>query len=297
MNNQDRIASDYTICVNNKKNSSKLCLILAGYKPFLWDNTLKRIKNIVPFDYDVCIVSSGRYSDKLKNIAQTNSWTYLSTIKNNVSIAQNIALCNFPQAKEIFKIDEDIFITNNFFETLPQTYMVATKKSNFIPGVIAPLIPINGVGYVNILKELNLEKLYSQRFEYPKYVSGVKTKIENSVEVAKFFWGASGEIPQLDRLNAYFETKKFEFIPTPIRFSIGAIYFKRELWEKMGMFKTGKGSGMGADELHINKYCFCKSRPILISLNSVVGHLSFTQQNQEMSKFYEQNTELFSQIL
>ncbi|MFT8407129.1 MAG: hypothetical protein ABF630_10350 [Liquorilactobacillus sp.] len=288
-----RIDSTFTIQVDGRKNSKTLCLILAGYKPFLWENTLERVRKFVPSNYDVCLVSSGVYSEELKNKAEKNKWTYLTVEKNNVSIAQNIAISNFPQAKEIFKIDEDIFVTKNFFETMIETYTNAEKNSYYCPGVIAPLITINGVGYVKILSKLGLDKEYRKRFEDVRFASNDNKKIENDVAAAKFMWGVTGHVPQLDKINASFQREDLRFFPSPVRFSIGAIYFKRQIWQDMGMFKIGSENGLGADELNINKYCYCKSRPILISMNSVVGHLSFRNQNIEMEEFYKTNSIFF----
>lgn len=42
---------------NNSKNQEDLCIILAGYKEFLWDIVFDRIEKFMPDNIDVCIVS------------------------------------------------------------------------------------------------------------------------------------------------------------------------------------------------------------------------------------------------
>ena len=71
----------------------------------------------------------------------------------------------------------------------------------------------------------------------------------------------------------------------PIRFSIGIILFERDLWKGMGYFHvSSKGSDMGSDEVQINEYCLIQSRPMVVSQNSIAGHLSFGPQNKAMIK-------------
>ena len=96
---------------NRSKNKDTICMILAGYKEFTWDIVFKRIKEFSNDDIDICIVSSGLYSERLSKIAKINGWSYLSTKRNCVTLAQNMVLKLFPNANYIFKLDEDIFIT------------------------------------------------------------------------------------------------------------------------------------------------------------------------------------------
>ena len=96
---------------NRMKSKEKICFILAGYKEFSYDIVFSRIKKFVPKDVEVCILSSGKYSEKLSKIASDNDWSYLSTEINNVSLVTNLAISLHPEADYIFKMDEDIFIT------------------------------------------------------------------------------------------------------------------------------------------------------------------------------------------
>ena len=99
---------------NRIKSKEKVCFILAGYKEFSYDIVFSRIKKFVPKDVEVCILSSGKYSEKLSKIASDNDWSYLSTKRNNVCLIQNVANSIFKDAKYIYKIDEDIFVTKHF---------------------------------------------------------------------------------------------------------------------------------------------------------------------------------------
>ena len=42
---------------DRRKNCKKLCMVLSGYKDFLWDSVFGRLKKFVPEDIDICILS------------------------------------------------------------------------------------------------------------------------------------------------------------------------------------------------------------------------------------------------
>ncbi len=277
-----------------KKGSSTLVLILAGYKDFCKDVVFERIKRFAPTDADICIISSGLYKEDLSKLASNNGWSYLSTSKNNVCTALNIAIDEFKDAKLIYKLDEDMFITKNFFSSLLNVYQ-KTHKEDFKknPTFIAPLIPINGFGHTVILEKLNLKEKYEELFEPVIMECGPKRQIENNPETAKFMWGKDNFVPQIDDLDRMLSKNEYETRTCPIRFSIGAILFDRETWVDMGYFNPGTGNGMGCDEIQICKYSKVNSKPIVVSCNTAVGHLSFGKQNPFMKEYFLNNKQVF----
>ena len=278
---------------NRKKDREKVCFVLAGYKEFTYDIIFKRIKEFIPDDIEVCVLSSGIYSKKLSNIAKNNDWSYISTKRNNVSLIQNVAITQFEKAKYIYKLDEDIFVTNGFFETLFRTYNDCMINGEYKPGIIVPTIPINGFGHLNVLKRFNLVDYYTKSFEKPIYAAGPDRMIENNPEVAMFFWGKENFIPQIDKMNETLRNDEFNYIACPIRFSIGAILYTREFWKDMKMFKVYDGPGMGKDEEDICEFCINTSKAIIVSLNTAVGHLSFGKQNKTMEEYFKNNKMTF----
>ena len=278
---------------NKMKNQDKLCIILAGYKDYLWDIVFKRIKTFIPEDIDVCILSSGKYIEELSNIAKENNWSYLSTKRNNVSLIQNVAIKQFKNAKYIYKIDEDMFITKNFFQTLMKTYNDCTKNGEYRVGFVAPTIPINGFGNLLVLKRFNLVEKYEELFEKPIYATGRDLMIETNIKTNEFIWGSDNFLPNIDKMNDIVQDDKFEYVACPIRFSIGAILFTRKLWEDMEMFDVPSGLGMGNDEEKLCKYCICNSKAIIVSKNTIVGHLAFKMLNEKMKDYFNKNKNIF----
>jgi hypothetical protein len=259
---------------NVSHNYDTCCIILAGYKEFLWDITTSRIKLFSPKDMDICVLSSGTYSDKLYEICKENQWSYLCVKRNSVALALNTAIDQFAAAKYIYKIDEDIFVTKNFFYKTKECYERCKAESKYLPAFVSSLIPVNAFGHVRLLEKLSLEKEYEVLFERPKYLIG--GIIETDPNTAKYFWGGvRGGVPHLDDLDALFAQQDFKFSVCPIRFSIGAILFERDVWKNMGYFNVDKSNGMGRDEVQLCSLAMTIARAIIVSENTLVGHFSF----------------------
>lgn len=280
--------------IDRRKNSNKLCMILAGYKSYLYEDVFKRLIKYMPQDLDVCIVSSGLYSKELEEIANAQSWSYLSTERNCVTLAQNVAILLHSSAEFIYKIDEDIFVTENCFERMMETFLKVEAEEEYDVGFVAPLIPVNGYGHLKILNKLGLNKIYQEKFEKPKYASYSSRMIESNGAAARFFWGEGGFVPSIDQMSSMFGNRPFEYSACPVRFSIGFILIRRCTWEDMGMWKVlADNPCMGLDEEQICSYCIIKSKAIIVAENAVSGHLSFGQQNEDMKQYYLEHREVF----
>lgn len=276
---------------DRSKGSDRLCIVLAGYKEYLYPAVFGRLNRFAPKDIDICILTSGRYSNNVAELCAENGWSYLYTRKNNVSLIQNIAIDLHPFAEYIFKLDEDIFVTEGYFENMLRAYHHA-ENGDYIPGVLAPLIPINGYGHMRILEKLELVDEYTKLFEKPKYTHGNDRLLESNVEAAQYFWGVHGSVPSIDEMNARFSKETLAELPCAIRFSIGAIMFKRSFWKEIKLFPTREGN-MATDEKYLCRSCCTLSRPLMVSENVVVGHLAFGPQNAAMKEFYLSNTDIF----
>lgn len=293
INKKKRTKGSYKF-IDRQKGSDKMCIILAGYKQFLWEDIFGRISKYVPKDIDVCIVSSGLYSDELAKIAETNNWSYLSVKQNKVTLVQNIAIDLFKNAKLIYKLDEDIFVTKNMFDQMLKTYKDAEAKSPYRVGFVAPLLPISGYAHYRVLEKTGLLDVYEQKFGRAQHNWDTTGKVVTNPDIAKFLWGESeNKLRDIDALDEEFAKQDLSYSVCSIRFSIGAILFARELWEEMGRFEVGIGPNMGRDEIQLCNYILSDSRAIFVSENTVAGHFSFGKQTQAMKEYYEKNRDIF----
>ena len=278
------------------KGSDRLCIVLAGYKEYLYPAVLGRLQKYAPADMDICIMTSGLYSESMSERCKENGWSYLSTKKNNVSLVQNIAIHLFPKAEYIFKLDEDIFITEGYFENMLRAYHHA-EGGNYIPGVMAPLIPINSYGNVRVLEKFGQLETYTKLFEKPKYSHTSEHQVYCNPDVALFFWGKDGHVASIDEMNRQVSSEPLEECACAVQFSIGAILFTRKFWDGLGQFPVallgGYGGNIGRDEKAINHYCNARSLPLMVSENVLVGHLSYMPQNTTMKDYYMSHQEMF----
>lgn len=281
---------------NRSRDSKTLVIILAGYKSYVWKDVFERIHMFAPDAADICIVSSGVYSTELSGIAEKYKWSYLSLRRNNVCVALNMGIVKFPCAEWIYKIDEDIFITENFFNNTMKTFLETREVSSFYrePAFVAPLIPINPFSYAYLLKQIHMEDAFCKKFG-PIYIGGGASKIVGTdSDFAKFMWGEGNFIPHLDDLDAICAQTDAGPVACPVRFTIGAILMHRSIWERMGAFVCWRGIGLGADERQLCSYAVVRSFPMLIALDTCVGHLSFTEQNKAMKEYYLAHKERFA---
>ena len=245
-------------------------MILAGYKPFLYEDVFARVKAFTPKHFDVCVMSSGLFDETLNQIAAENNWSYLSTAENNIPLVQNLAIMLHPQAEFIYKMDEDIF------------------------RFVAPLIPINPYGYVRLLEKLGLIETYEKMFE-PVYYGANNRMITTNLDVAKFFWGEGGIFPSIDKMNAAFQNQKISYSICSIRFTIGMIMFHRDLWLTMDGLKVNQvgNYGLGLDEWVICQFCVMEALAMVVAENAVVGHLCFCSLTSAMKEYYLTHRERF----
>lgn len=277
---------------NRSRGEKKLCLFLIGYKKALWPNIVTRFIKYIPKDIDVCLLSSGRYFDELEKMAEENSWSYISTKKNNVCLIQNIAINSFPNAELIYKVDEDIFLTEGVFEKMEWALRKGEESLPYNVGMAAPLLNVNAYGFYKILEKLGKLDEYEKRFGKPYMVAGQTTPIETNIEIARFMWGDDGVVPQIDELNAQFSQEETISV-CPIRLSIGCILYKRSFWESFWRFPVVFGNGMGLDETIAIGAAAANSQVLVVAENAVVGHFGYGPQTKEMMKLYESKPELF----
>ena len=280
--------------IDRRKHLAKVCFVLGGYKDFLWNDVFGRLERFVPEDVEVCILSSGKWDERLADLAERQGWSYLATSLNSVTLIQNMAVRLFSQAEWIYKLDEDMFLTEGCFEKVMGAYLFAQAEMRYEIGLAAPLIPLNGYGYVRLLERLGMISEYDERFERALCGGNCKRKIECDDEAAAFMWGLTGAIPQLDELSRLLGREKGKYSLCNVRFSIGFILYRRSFWENFGGFDVSGGVDLGGDEDKMGKSCMNDSYAIVVAEDIAVGHFSFGKQTGHMRRLYEANRKWFA---
>lgn len=291
----ENINSDYEF-INRSHNYKKLLVVLSGYKEFVWESVFARLEKYLPDGIDVCIATSGKDDFKMRELCEKNEWSYLSTKKNNVSLVTNLAISLHYAAEYIYKMDEDIFLTEGTFETLIDTYIKVEEKSEYEVGFVTPIIPVNGYGYVRILDILEINDIWKSKFGEIKITDCYKhhMTIHDNPAAAEFLWGRENKaLRNIDELQKNLQTRHFSYSICPVRYSIGFILFHRDNWIRMGMFPVKEYENMGADEKRICEFCMMEGRTMVVSENCIAGHLSYGPQHQVMQQYYYDNRDLF----
>jgi hypothetical protein len=287
--------------IDRSKGSDKLCIILAGYKPTLWEDVFSRIAAYAPADVDVCVMTSGLVNEELKQIAADHGWSYLSTSVNHLSLVQNIAIECHPNAKWIYKLDEDMFITKGFFEAMLSTYQVLENNTLYKPAFVSPLINVSCYGHLRLLEKVGLlDDFRSTGLTDMKYSDGLhhNRQVISEPRVARYMWGESQPVLRdIDALTERFSNEGFSYSVCPVRYSIGAILFTRQAWDEFGHFPitfVGSEFGLGDDEEHICNYACFTGRVMVVNENVVVGHLGYGgAQTKTMVEYHAEHREQF----
>ena len=278
--------------IDRRRGSSKLLIVLSGYKQRLWDIVFKRIKLFTPDDIDVCVMSSGLFNDELDHICTENSWSYLSTSLNKLTLIQNIAIKLHPNAKFIYKLDEDMFICDGFFQGLLDTFEKVERESYYRVGLVAPIIPVNPHGNVRFLEKMELIDEYTSLFGKPYY--DFATHFYDHTDETVYLWRKT--IP-IDATAKKFHDMPFSFYVCPHRFSIGAIMYKRKIWEELGGFDVANNNCIGVDETQIAMLFLTTTKfySMVIAENVLAGHFCFgsAEDTASIYELFEQNEELF----
>lgn len=270
--------------------SDRALIVLGGHKRFLWEHTLTRVARHAPKDLDVCLVTPGVDHPELEALASRHSWSYLTTTNGNVSLAQNLAIRRLRTASMIYKIDEDVFVSEGFFETLLDSYVRVRRESEFALGLCAPVLNVNGFSYVEFLRAKGLEDGYERTFgPLRRAADGIPAHADGAAAV----WLWEHTLP-VDRTAAEFRARPFGYSIVPHRFSIGAILFERAFWHEMRGFSRGFGApALGRDEDSIFAACMRSSRIIAVVHNVFAGHFAFGPQEKEMRVAFEDGLTVF----
>lgn len=266
---------------DRRRHSETLVVILAGYKPYLWDLSLARLARFLPGDVDVCVASPGIVHNELADWATSHSFSYLATSGNYPSLAQNLAIRHHPRARYVLKVDEDVFVAEGFVEGLLATYRHVEQDARHWPGFVAPLLNVNGYSYRPFLEAIGAAEDYRERFGELMQAAGPIRATEDG-EAARWIWERS--LP-FDEVAARVRAGGTGYSTVPHKFSIGAILFERAFWERFGGFKVRPFvGGIGVDEAHICAACTTFSRVMAVSHGTLAGHYSFAPQEEIMRR-------------
>ena len=267
---------------------SRLLMILAGYKEFMGEVFFSRITRFTPQYTDVCVTVAGKDSAYIMEKCEENSWSYLSTKENRIGLTQNLAIKLHSKADIIHKLDEDMFISEDYFHALESFYEQIDMSNLWRPGFIAPLIPVSLCGYPLFLDKMGLTEEYVASLGSLTASLGVTAALRD--DVVQFLWDHS--LP-FDSVAQRIRSNRTPYAVSPFRFSIGAIMYKRAIWQGMGGFSFQEEGRLGDDEIELCTYCMMNGLAVYIDTNTLAGHLAFGAQTEFMKDYFLKNKASF----
>lgn len=283
---------------NRQNHSENLLIIVAGFQPYYWDEVFARVeacKKSFSESIDICVCTPEGLKDSKADLqarCEELGWSYLFIEEDLLAQVQNVAINLHPSARYIFKIDEDILLSNDYFDRLKKAFKCTEGKTPYPTGFMGPIININAYGAYAFMNTMGIYQDYVKQFgEYEVYgeIGGDKNKIHLSSEVAEFIWKNS--IPFDEVAEKIYNLNKGKYSISPVRFSIGAILFSRYYWERLGYFRVGKLGTMGLEEEQVCGFCMTHFFPIFVAEDVFVGHLGFYSQKEACRNFFKANYE------
>lgn len=287
-----RLFTNKYIYDNRSKKSENLFIIIAGFQPYYWEAVFERVlKNQKdfkePIDICVCIPEGiGDSCNVLRKICKDNDWSYLYIDKDMLSQVQNIAIKLHPYANWIFKIDEDIILSDNYFDKLKKAHIKASNESNYQVGFIGPIININAAVFTKFLSSIGKLDEFQMRFGPIKVnLKNPNDIIHKSPDAAEYIWNQSIPFDEVARHIERVNSNKQSIVP--VRYSIGAILFTRSYWERIGYFKVGCYGDMGVEEVQVCGFNNTQFMPTYVAEDIFVGHLGYYSQKKRCKDFFE----------
>ena len=279
----------YDFVVNNKKDHENLLIIVAWYQDYLYDKVFNRVNKYLEKNIDVVIITPWKKDNKLIEYCNKFWRSYLYTKDNKLSLTQNIAIKLHNNAKYIYKMDEDIFITEWFFSNLKKKYELAIKNSEFIPWAITPVININAFWYPYFLKAIGKKEEWTKKF-WP-----IKQEINYVKKNEQTEYLRSCTLPIDETQEKYFKHIDIskEYITNSVKYSIWCFMFPRKVWEDFWWFDVAFEWALWKEETQFLSYTINNSCPIILCENSLCWHFSFWPQKKRMKEFFDKNRDLF----
>lgn len=277
--------------IDRSSGHRRMLLVVAGYKEWLWPYTIERLAHVVPDGFDVCVVSAGLRHPRLDELAHDNGWSYLWSDLNRIALVQNLAIREHPSAELIWKLDEDVLVSDGYFERIEDGHRTVLDEGVYRPGFCAPVLNVNGYSYLTFLEEMGLVDDYRAEFgEARRAVDDVR--VYSDADAARWIWERT--LP-FDEVADRFARSGFSYSTVPHRFSIGAIFVERAFWEEIGGFLVHPiGGRLGAEEADLCHQCEHRSRAMVVLHDILAGHFSFWPQEAGMRGLLEERADDFA---
>ena len=287
-----KFAKNYTF-INRQRGTKSLIIIIAGFQPYYWTTLLSNVHkaNSAKRDVCICIPLGGSESSKLYQIAEQHNWSLLHLKHDLLAQAQNTAIRLHEHAQFIHKLDEDIVISNHYFDDMEKAF-AHQDESEWEPGFLSPTININLATTDDYLKAIGK---YEEFYSIFKKEHRASLYYHRSPEVGEYLTRsllAQGKVSYL--LDSCRQQAR-EFLAAPVRLSVGCVLFTRDYWERLGHFSVGiQDAETAKEEEQMCSYNVLYWVPAVYVSNILVGHLGYYTQKEACKAIFLKHKQEFA---
>lgn len=213
-------------------------LLITNDRPYILEKVLTRILSYTDWNkFDLWILEN-RATAPTKKIIQAFKAKYshinvYSSFVNQISYIQN---CIIRQLRSdiYIKLDDDIFVSEGWTNGFVGVYERNYKKMSF--GSV--IIPVNGFGWLPFMEIMGIIEEFKSKFPDEKLIQDcMNVSIWNNEKVVEYIWNKSLNIDEVSRTFKEKQNNNFQDLICTHRYSIGAIVFSHDVWDKMGGWK------------------------------------------------------------
>jgi len=217
-------------------------LLVTHNRPFLLEKVLNRIIRFTPWDqFDLWILDNySTEANKKIIIAYKNKYKFVNVFSqdfNQISVIQNNVIRILKQDLYI-KLDDDILVTEDWYKAFLGVY----ERNHQSISIGSIIIPINGFSWLPFLQIMNLLDDFNSKFPTtPLLQDCINSPAWDNHEVALYLWNITRDLDKTAQLFKLNNKNAVSDLIVDSRYSIGAIIFSHDFWEKMGGWKVEDG--------------------------------------------------------
>ena len=214
-------------------------LLMTHDRSYILERVLNRILKYTDWNkFDLWILENNA-TTSTKKIIQSfkqnhNHINIFSSDVNQIAYIQN-CIINQLKSDLYIKIDDDIFVTENWTNGFIGVFERNYSKMSF--GSV--IMPVNGFGWIPFMEILGFKEEFISKFPNEKLVQDcMDVPIWHNEKIVEYFWNKSLDIDETARIFKEEQNNSFQDLICSHRYSIGAIVFSHEVWQKMGGWKV-----------------------------------------------------------
>lgn len=217
-------------------------LLITHNRPYLLGKVLDRLLKFTPWDkFELWILDN--FSTKPNRLviqAYKNEFKFINVFSqpfNQISTIQNQIIADL-MSDYYIKLDDDILVTEDWYKG----FLGVLDRHSVDLSVGSVVIPINGFGWIPFLSIMGVIDEFKKDFDEIDLIQGcTEPAVWNSEYVTKFIWEKCLDLDNTARKFVDNQKEKFIDYEVRSRYSIGAITFTHNTWEKMGGWKVEDG--------------------------------------------------------